>query len=745
MTVTESKKPAVNTLPVVAPLPLRWSVRPPAPVAAVRELMRALGLPATLAGVLYSRGIHSFDALEPPLELNPNPALPEAAKIIVRAIQNKKRIRVHGDYDADGVTASSILLLGLKALGADVHAFIPDRLHEGYGIHPDKVPEHIEACDLFITVDCGVSNLDEVAKLVEAGLEVIVTDHHAPGRELPGCLIVHPKLAPNYHDDLPVLAGAGVAFHLLWAVHDAFGKPPPFEYADLAAIGTIADVAPLLGENRAIAKLGIERLRDSRHVGLRVLVAQHNLKDINARSVAFVIAPRINAAGRLGEAGAALELLTTSNERRAVELALFLEARNEDRRRIEREMLAEAIEIVDLDAPAIVITKAGWHPGVMGIVAARLLERFYKPVFIVAEGKGSVRSTPGISAVEALRFSAQHLKRFGGHTAAAGFAMKPENFEVLRQSICEFVAQHPRPMPTVLMDGPLDFSEAQSLFEASLSLEPFGEGNRKPVFLLRGPIDAPGAMGKERNHYQYRVGNLRGRQWNAGYGFAAGDVVDAAVGLELNTWQGRSSLELDTSAMRYAAPLRVESADPLRVETADPFSQDANHDAPQAVRISPQEAVAQLKTENTAVFAENEVLEYLQRQIPDLQQEILSSKSLILFSLPAPDVLHNLLQQNTALVFALGEKTLAALETKHFYTWPQLQKLCAELRFHDVPKAAETLVKDLQAGKIDATQAHKHEWLIEQEAEAYRLRQFCFYYRHADAAGFAAALRALYL
>ncbi|NJK44019.1 MAG: hypothetical protein HC933_06780 [Pleurocapsa sp. SU_196_0] len=189
----------MTAIPVAQARAVQWRLRPPAPLEALEVFSRTLGLSPKIAAVLYSRGIHSAEALEPPLELNPNPALLEAAARIIAAMRARKRIRIHGDYDADGITGASVLTLGLRELGANVHAFIPHRLTDGYGVHPDRVPEHLEACDLFITVDCGVSNLEEIARIVAGGAEAIVTDHHAPGHDLPGCLIVHPALAPNYH------------------------------------------------------------------------------------------------------------------------------------------------------------------------------------------------------------------------------------------------------------------------------------------------------------------------------------------------------------------------------------------------------------------------------------------------------------------------------------------------------------------------------------------------------------------
>src|SRR5690554_296215 len=319
---------------------LRWLVRPPAPPAAVAALARSLQVPPALAALLWSRGLRDAapDHLTPPLVLSPNPALAAAAERLAKAVKERKRMLIHGDYDADGISGTAILVLGLRELGADVAAFVPNRLTDGYGVSPERVTEHAERADLFVTVDCGISNVAEVGALQRLGVEVIVTDHHTPGEELPDCLVVHPGLSPLAQQGLPELTGAGVAFHLLWALRQHLDLEAPLDYADLATLGTIADVAPLLGENRALIREGLARMSTSRWAGVRASVSQARLSgEITARQVAFVLAPRLNAAGRLGEADLGLELLTTASERRASELAVYLDARNVERRQIQDE------------------------------------------------------------------------------------------------------------------------------------------------------------------------------------------------------------------------------------------------------------------------------------------------------------------------------------------------------------------------------------------------------------------------
>ena len=557
----------------------RWLVRPPAPPAAVERLMRDLTVPPTLAAVLWGRGFdedaRSF--LEPDLILSSISDLDDAAARLQAAIDGGKRILIHGDYDADGISGTAVLTLGLRALGGRVTPFIPNRLTEGYGIYPDRVPEHAAAADLFVTVDCGISNLDEIRRLREAGVEVIVSDHHHPGEVLPDCLIVHPTMSPLARAGGPELTGAGVAYHLLWALHVRLGLEAPTEFADIATIGTIADVAPLLGENRALIRTGLAQLADSRWPGLRAAVRQLGLRgEIRARDVAFILAPRLNAAGRLGEADLGLELLTTASERRANELAAYLDARNHDRRRIQDEMLEQALAKVDRDASAIVVDHEGWHAGVMGIVASKLVERFYKPVFIIAGNKGSVRSTPGVSAVEALRAAAPHLERFGGHRQAAGFSLKQGQVEAFRGAIEAFVATHPLPTPTVVADALLAPDDVgPDLLEAIQSLEPFGEGHPSPTFAMAEPLEMARAVGRNRATLQLRLGGIKGVAWQQGELAAElplGHEVGAMFELRENVWQNRKSIEFVARGVRPAAPLGFEEplGGPLRLRRGRP-------------------------------------------------------------------------------------------------------------------------------------------------------------------------------
>lgn len=615
-----------------------------------------------LATVLASRGL-APNLLSPTLTLNANPAIRQAAKRLVLAMAEGKRILIHGDYDADGVTASSVLYLGLRALGAQVQVFIPHRLHEGYGIHPDKVPEHIAACDVFITVDCGVTNMAEVQALLAGGVEVIVTDHHSPGTDYPKCLVVHPKQTPNYNYDYHNLTGAGVAYHVLWAVHQQLGLPDPEQYADLAAIGTIADVAPLLGENRALVTVGLQRMQDSAHAGIRAMIKLKMKSAIapSAQDVAFLLAPLINAAGRLGEVETALELLTTQSSHRADVLAQLLETRNQERKVIQEDMYQQALSIVDPSHPALVITHQDWHAGIMGIVASKLLEKYYKPVFIVAQGKGSVRSTPGISAVEGLRHSHDLLKRFGGHSGAAGFAMAEHNMPAFQARIHEFVRKHPVPVPIVALDAPLPAAAYTASLHSELEyLEPCGEGIRSPVWWVSGALQEARQMGKTKLHYQFVLEGVRGKQWSF-QGPSAGTQVDAAVELDCNDFNNKINYEYTATAMTAQMPI-VFATTPESAQT-DQVS------AATVSRLAPLQLLDVLQQDPSRywVYAEGEGARYLAQKHPQvrvLQPDQIATidvtdQNIALMALPDIDILLRWYHAADELCFSWGQHTLA--------------------------------------------------------------------------------------
>ncbi len=547
----------------------RWVMRDVPPAETLDRLMRELALPPAAAAIFARRGFTSRAALLPPLRRISIPGLSAGAGRLAEALKRRERIRIHGDYDADGLTGTAILYLGLKALGGVVEAFFPHRIEEGYGVHPDKVAAHAAACDLFVTVDCGISNRAELAELVERGVEVIVTDHHSPPEVLPPGIVIHPAYAAELASEAHP-SGAGMAYLLLWELHAGLGLPAPEQYLDLAAVGAIADVVPLRGFNRALVRSGLLRLRQSPHPGLANLVNAH-CEACSATEVAFRIAPRLNAAGRLGQVYTAFEVLTAVEPSLAEESAMQLSQLNARRQQIEEEMLKRILPTLDHEAPAYVIHDPTGHPGVMGIVASRVLERFYKPVFIVAKGRGSVRSTPGISAVDGLRYAARHLGHFGGHALAAGFSIDETRLPAFRDAIYAYVATFPRPAAEMKLDGALEPATANEAYQALELLEPIGADNPEPIFFFSGLPERVRGIGEGR-HISFHLAGFRALRWrDTGETLRTMDHVQAAAALNLNRWNGNESLELRVAAYREDGRLLAE--DPLETVQRLPLSE----------------------------------------------------------------------------------------------------------------------------------------------------------------------------
>ncbi|MEM6429994.1 MAG: single-stranded-DNA-specific exonuclease RecJ [Deinococcota bacterium] len=740
-----------------------WQVRPSAPPAALRPLIQELQIPPLLASVLWARGFRgdALSHLTPPLTLTQIPDLEAAAARLEHALKHKKRILIHGDYDADGITGTAVLTLGLRELGGNVTPFIPHRVKDGYGISPNRVDEHIANADLFVTVDCGIANLDELARLQAAGVEVIVSDHHHPGQTLPDCLIVHPKMSPLARAGLPELTGAGVAYHLLWALRNRLNLEPPLDYSDLASIGTIADVAPLMGENRALIVEGLERLKESRWPGLKALIGQSHLSgNPTATDVAFVLAPRLNAAGRMGDADMGLELLMTASERRARELAVYLQARNTERRDVQQRMFEEALDHVNPTEPAIVVADDGWHAGVMGIVASKLLERFYKPVFIIAGDKGSVRSTPGISAVNALNHAASTLKRYGGHSQAAGFALNPNDIPTFRDAINSFVADHPTPRPSVVLDALVSQVDmSKGLLDSLDTLEPFGQGHRAPLFGFSDQLDMARAVGKAGNHLQLRVGGVKGIAWQRGE--QAGTLtrrseLNVAISLRENEWQGKRNIEFEAHDLRTAEPLPLVSNEDNDVgqKVFSHVSVGRGQGGSYHLELTDLDSLTQL---DEAVAQDKQVSSILLSRLPYNANTLNPLEELQVCLLPW------LSNVNEVTIFVdLADGELERLE-QHAQTFPDVASL--RRLYVDIKKRGQQpaegdvyttralaalreleLLDELGRAKTGVKRdPYTSETLVTGLLEQYRLRRFIQAYKHLDDAGFAQAFQTLIL
>lgn len=544
-------------------------------------LAEELGVSPVTARLLAIRGLTNVDDarrfLKPSLDQLLDPFLltdvEKAADRLLAAVASGERIAVHGDYDVDGITSTVILRRALESLGGNVGHFIPERLTDGYGLQPNTIDRlHAEGVGLIVSVDCGIRGAEAAKRARELGLDLIITDHHEPDTELPDALaIVNPKRHDCQYPDKN-LAGVGVALKLVQALCHKSGKShwlPAF--VKIAAIGTLADVVPLVGENRVIAKLGLEMLTKGPHkVGLRALLDAAGLtgKTIDSYHIGFMVAPRINAAGRMSTPDIATRLLLASDEGMADEakaLAGQLETENTRRRQEDQDILAKAKKVVESDPDVgarsvLVVAGDGWHRGVIGIVASKLVDAFYRPAIVLSidgdVAHGSCRSIPGFDMLGALESCAQMLGRFGGHKQAAGLQLESTRIKEFRQAI----NAHAEPLllpddlrPRLWLDGPLTFRDLNDRLVAELNaLAPFGPSNPRPKFHT-GPVevcDGPRIL-KER-HLKMSMKQdgrvIRAIQWNAAEreGKLQGQKggVEIAYTVEENEFRGERYVEL---------------------------------------------------------------------------------------------------------------------------------------------------------------------------------------------------------
>jgi single-stranded-DNA-specific exonuclease len=562
------------------PVPPIWNTRPH-DEAAASTLANELKVSTITARLLAMRGLTNPDDasrfLNPSLDQLYDPfrlaGLECAAERLMKAIAGRERISVHGDYDVDGITSTVILRRALELLGGDVTHFIPERLTDGYGLQPGTIDRlHAEGVKLIVSVDCGIRGADAARRARELGLDLIITDHHEPDTELPDCCaVVNPKRHDCSYPDKN-LAGVGVALKLVQALCHRAGKSawmPAF--VKIASIGTLADVVPLVGENRIIAKLGLQMLTKGPHkVGLRALLeaAGLNGKTIDSYHIGFMVAPRINAAGRMSTPDIATRLLLAADEalgEEAKALALQLEEENTRRRAEDQDILAKAKKIVETDPEVgarsvLVVAGEGWHRGVIGIVASKLVDAFYRPAIVLSiEGDiahGSCRSIPGFDMLACLESCAPLMKRFGGHKAAAGLQLEAARIKEFRHAVNGHADEILGPddlRPSLWLDGPLTFNDInERVMSEFAAMAPFGPGNPRPKFHT-GPVsivDGPRLL-KER-HLKMSVKQngrvLRAIQWNAAEHnerlTAMKDGVEIAYTIEENEYQGTKYVEL---------------------------------------------------------------------------------------------------------------------------------------------------------------------------------------------------------
>lgn len=533
-----------------------------------KELSNELNLSTFVANLLINRGIETkteaYSFMNSSKEALHDPLLMDDMQLLIdrvnKAISNEEKILVFGDYDADGVTSTSVMLKALKQMGAAVDYYIPNRFTEGYGPNEGAFRwAKDQGFTLIITVDTGISAQHEAQVAKELGMDLIITDHHEIPPELPEAFaIIHPR-KPGTSYPFGELAGVGVALK----VAEALLGEVPNEFLELATIGTIADLVPLRDENRVIASRGLRAIQNSRNLGIQALIKQCSLEDkeITEESIGFAIGPRINAAGRIDAADPAVELLMTDNREEAYEIAKEIDSLNQERQQLVNEITTEAVEevekiILEDEAKVIVVAKEGWNPGVIGIVASRLVEKYYRPTIVLSidpekqEAKGSARSIEGFDLFKNLSECRDLLPHFGGHTMAAGMTLKTENLNELRSRLNQLASEKLTDedyIPVTEVDAICSVQELSiETIEEMQTLAPFGQGNRKPKILVEdASFSGLRRIGKNDNHLKITLSQA-GQQID-GVGFGCGDLCDhispisnvSVVGqLSINEWNG---------------------------------------------------------------------------------------------------------------------------------------------------------------------------------------------------------------
>ena len=554
-----------------------WHTHTPPP----DDFARYLGLPPVPARLLYNRGIRDREAaqgfLSPDERDSHDPfLLPDMETAVTRlaaAVERNETIGVFGDFDTDGLTAAALLVKALQELGATVIPYLPDRADEGHGLNSMAVGVlRGQGISLMITVDCGSSDVEEIELASALGIDTIVTDHHVLAEHRPPAIALVNPSRKNSMYPYEDLTGAGLAYKLVEGLWHFLGKGSPEHLMELAAIGTVADVGPLNGENRYLVKRGIERLNRTTNPGLRALIARAGLKlgQLDSESLSFSLIPRLNAAGRLASASVSLSLLTAGSTAEAEPIADELEQHNNARRRISRKAIDQAISQVESSAggppSVIVVEHADWLPGILGLVAGNLSETYNRPVVALSRGerltRASMRSIAGFDAVGALSGVQDILQRHGGHPMAAGFVVATSDLPRVK----EYLASLPlsssggdAPGPSVEIDGEIAPSSLDKAYFSFIdSMSPFGKGNPDPIFLTRNVLVSQARrVGKQRDHLKMSVVHDR-RMWEV-IGFrmgnrpaAIGDHLDLVYTPGLDEWGGRSTLQLTLLDLRPA-------------------------------------------------------------------------------------------------------------------------------------------------------------------------------------------------
>lgn len=494
-----------------------------------------------------------------------------AVERIIKAINNKEKILIYGDYDVDGITSTTVLKKYLMDRGISVDTYIPNRLHEGYGLNKNAIDTIKERnIDLIITVDCGISAIEEVDYAVSLGMDVIVTDHHEVGEKLPNALAVIDAKRKDNTYPFRALAGVGVVFKLIQALSIKLEiKPEEYlKYLDLVCVGTISDIVPLEGENRTIAKLGLMLIKVTRNLGLRELIKSSGYKEIDSNTISFGVAPRINACGRMGHEEEALKLFLAEDLESATKITKELNEYNTLRQSTEKAIYEEAVQQIEknhLDANnSIVLGGKGWHHGVIGIVSSKVTDKYYKPSILLSFedniAKGSGRSVPGFDLYEGLAKCEDVLEKYGGHSMAVGLTLKKENLENFKERFEQIAKEKniKELVPIIYIDDELKLKDINMDLVKSISiLEPFGEANKVPLFLIRNlKIDSIRALSEGR-HLKLTLRDenfvINAIGFELGYlaeEYRIGDRIDVVGTLEINSFNGFSSIQINMKDIR---------------------------------------------------------------------------------------------------------------------------------------------------------------------------------------------------
>ena len=540
----------------------------------VKKIQEKYKINHLLAKILVNRGIVKEESIK--LFLNPTrkdfydpylmPDMEKAVERIRKAIEKKEKVLIYGDYDVDGITSVTVLKSFLEERGLKVDEYIPNRLNEGYGLNKPAVEKIAnEKYTLMITVDCGISAIEEVKYANELGLEVIVTDHHEPGEELPKAIAVVDAKRKDNKYPFRNLAGVGVVFKLIQAISQKLDleEKEYLKYLDIVCIGTISDIVPLVDENRVIVKLGLKLVEQTRNIGLKTILAVSGYQKVDSSTISFGIAPRINACGRMGYQEEALKLFLSKDSNEVNELAQKLNQYNIQRQEKERQIFSEAIEKIEkeeIDKKSImVIDGENWHHGVIGIVASKITEMYFKPSILLCyegeEGKGSGRSIPGFDLHEALTKCSNNLEKFGGHSMAIGLTVNKSSLEDLRQQLDTIAKekQIDKIVPILKIDAQVNLEEInKEIVESLKELEPFGEENKTPLFVFKNlKIDSIRAL-SEGKHIKLTLRQdnrniVNAMGFNLGHlteEYRIGDKVDVVGTLEINKFNGEENIQI---------------------------------------------------------------------------------------------------------------------------------------------------------------------------------------------------------